>query len=279
MALGHASPGGTLPPTSPPPSKFSGGGGDGAWRDGGERFPSAERDLAAVRQQMFPVILLTYGIDPRSDKAALLARLLDLVPEFAPQPAPPPRIAGAVAAQPAWQPHETCLLAPPPVPFRAVPADVLSRVLSFEAVPRALILRWHDVSPQWRRALRQPLLGYYDYLRLCRASCARKGVVEPVGGPLPSPTLVPRPYMVNVAVMRCPRCDREGLVELNSDGTTWGHCYLCDTDGPFDFICDMPDALRFFPRYIRDGAGHAGGGSRASSAASTPTHARHHRPW
>eukprot|EP00756_Hemistasia_phaeocysticola_P003702 Hpha_TRINITY_DN12397_c0_g3::TRINITY_DN12397_c0_g3_i1::g.155797::m.155797 len=233
-----------LGPASPPRGCHPGVG-----REQEDRFSSAERELAAVRQQMFPVILVTYGIDPRSEKAQLLARLLDLTTDYV-NPAMPlqPRIAGSAALPPEAfsRRQHSRLIAPPPVPFRNVPDDILSYVLSFHAVPRLLMWRWHNVCRQWRRCLARPLLEYWDYLRL---------VSQNIGGHdyLGTASAVPRIYNVNVAVMRCPRCQREGLVEQSeTGGTTWADCALCGTDGPFDYICDIHEAATYFPYFVRE---------------------------
>eukprot|EP00756_Hemistasia_phaeocysticola_P003699 Hpha_TRINITY_DN12397_c0_g1::TRINITY_DN12397_c0_g1_i1::g.155789::m.155789 len=234
-----------LGPASPPRGCPSVG------RDQEDRSSSAERELAQVRQQMFPVILVTYGIDPRSEKAQLLARLLDLTSDYPVHTAMPmqPRITGSVPPEAFSRRPNSRLIAPPPVPFRNVPDDVLSYVLSFHAVPRLLMWRWHNVCRQWRRCLTRPLLEYWDYLRLVSQNCKWGGLDSCLG----TASAVPRIYNVNVAVMRCPRCQREGLVEQSgTGGTTWADCALCGTDGPFDYICDIHEAAKYFPYFVRE---------------------------
>eukprot|EP01064_Diplonema_japonicum_P005909 TRINITY_DN13900_c0_g1_i1.p1 TRINITY_DN13900_c0_g1~~TRINITY_DN13900_c0_g1_i1.p1 ORF type:complete len:245 (+),score=25.83 TRINITY_DN13900_c0_g1_i1:54-788(+) len=219
------------PPSTPPPGVYE------------------PDQILQIRQQMFPVILTTYGIPADSERARSLALLLG-VNEHEPyyHPVNVPRIGyhqqwgGAPAAHALLHNY---------TPFSNVPDDVLTLILSYENIPRALMYRWYNISKQWRRCLTTPLLGYYDFLRMCMQSLNRRsgGVLDPIELAYPS---TPRPYTPSIAVMRCMSCQKSSIMEQHDGGTMWGHCMYCGTDGQFD-LCkgEAGELLNRFPQYIR----------------------------
>ncbi|KAJ9469351.1 hypothetical protein DIPPA_01751 [Diplonema papillatum] len=204
--------------------------------------PAYESDIIRMRQQMFPLILTTYGIPTDSERARSLAMLLGLSERAPVIPTMPPRIEYHPHG---WRGHGRGVpLIRFKYPFNAIPDDVLSHILSYEFVPRILMWQWFNVSQQWRRCLFTPLLGYYDFLRLTRCHATNSSIAQS-----PSPT--PRPYAVRIEVMRCMRCDKLSINEF-CDGTMWGHCVRCGMDGQFDNCYDDPrgNLLLRFPSFV-----------------------------
>ena len=193
--------------------------------------------IIAVRQQMFPLLLTTYDIPVGSERARQLAVLLGLG-EFGVGR----ECAGQVPMQPRigykgglWDNSYSPPLIPAPrVPFKDIPDDVLSHILSFEAIPIVLVYTRYNVSKQWRRCLQVPLTRYYDFLRICDRTIKRQKASE---APIVAnqKLSVPCPFNVSIAVLRCMLCDKNSFVEQESgsSGSLWGYCTHCQSSGQF----------------------------------------------
>ena len=213
------------------------------------------RAVAALRADMFPVLLGIYGIGHGTSRAMELRALLDLddddddgrnggaeqgvlsllPPPLLPPLLPPPPGSRALGTTSTTRRGRDLPTRRKTSTLARLPEELLMDIFSFEFIPRMWIYEWYLVNRRFYFRV-APLLGRYrQWLRgihsiehhMVSYSTPNSNGVQVSGTPQ-FLLLTPRNYNLSIAIMVCGGCGYSGPLEASGrHGTSQSMCIRC----------------------------------------------------